>query len=130
MTKVLTRGEAIISILFWLTLMQAVLGCLAMALSGPITLPTFSTLPWLGLIAVAGITAHLCLTTALSLAPASVVVPVDFARLPIIAAIGWIFYNEAVELSLFLGAGLIFLGIWITLGSGASRPQGASVTKP
>ncbi|MFN5998615.1 MAG: DMT family transporter [Paracoccaceae bacterium] len=130
MTKVLTRGEAIISILFWLTLMQAVLGCLAMALSGPITLPTLSTLPWLGLIAVAGITAHLCLTTALSLAPASVVVPVDFARLPIIAAIGWIFYNEAVELSLFLGAGLIFLGIWITLGSGASRPQGASVTKP
>ena len=130
MTKVLTRGEAIISILFWLTLMQAVLGCLAMALSGPITLPTLSTLPWLGLIAVAGITAHLCLTTALSLAPASVVVPVDFARLPIIAAIGWIFYNEAIELSLFLGAGLIFLGIWITLGSGASRPQGAAVTKP
>ena len=51
-------------------------------------------------------------------------------RLPIIAAIGWIFYNEAIELSLFLGAGLIFLGIWITLGSGASRPQGAAVTKP
>jgi drug/metabolite transporter (DMT)-like permease len=130
MTKVLTRGEAIISILFWLTLMQAVLGCLAMGLGGPITLPTLSTMPWLGLIAVAGITAHLCLTTALSLAPASVVVPVDFARLPIIAAIGWIFYNEPIELSLFLGAGLIFLGIWITLGSGASRPQGAAVTKP
>jgi drug/metabolite transporter (DMT)-like permease len=130
MTKALTRGEAIISILFWLTLMQAVLGCLAMSLSGPVTLPTLSTLPWLGLIAVAGITAHLCLTTALSLAPASVVVPVDFARLPIIAAIGWIFYNEPIELSLFLGAGLIFLGIWITLGSGASRPQSVPVTKP
>ncbi|MES2915976.1 MAG: DMT family transporter [Pseudomonadota bacterium] len=130
MTKALTRGEAIISILFWLTLMQAVLGGVAMGLGGPITLPTLSTLPWLGLIAVAGITAHLCLTTALSLAPASVVVPVDFARLPIIAAIGWIFYNEPIELTLFLGAGLIFLGIWITLGSGASRPQGAAVTRP
>lgn len=130
MTKALTRGEAIISILFWLTLMQAVLGGVAMALSGPVTLPTLSTLPWLGLIAVAGITAHLCLTTALSLAPASVVVPVDFARLPIIAAIGWIFYNEPIELSLFLGAGLIFLGIWITLGSGTSRPQGRTVTNP
>lgn len=130
MTKALTRGEAIISILFWLTLMQAVLGGVAMALSGPVTLPTLSTLPWLGLIAVAGITAHLCLTTALSLAPASVVVPVDFARLPIIAAIGWIFYNEPIELSLFLGAGLIFLGIWITLGTGTSRPQGRTVTNP
>ncbi|KAF0114249.1 MAG: hypothetical protein FD150_1684 [Rhodobacteraceae bacterium] len=130
MTKALTRGEAIISILFWLTLMQAVLGCIAMGLSGPVTLPTLSTLPWLVLIAVAGITAHLCLTTALSLAPASVVVPVDFARLPIIAFIGWIFYNEAIEPTLFLGAGLIFLGIWITLGSGASGPQRVAVTKP
>ncbi len=130
MTKALTRGEAVISILFWLTLMQALLGSLAMAFGGPVTLPTLSTLPWLGLIAVAGITAHLCLTTALSLAPASVVVPVDFARLPIIAAIGAIFYNEPIEPALFLGAGLIFVGIWITLGSGASRPQGSAVTKP
>jgi drug/metabolite transporter (DMT)-like permease len=130
MTKALTRGEAIISILFWLTLMQAGLGSLAMVLQGGMTLPTSATLPWLGLIAVAGITAHLCLTTALSLAPASVVVPVDFARLPIIAAIGAAFYDEPIDITLFLGAGLIFLGIWITLGSGASSPQGKPVTKP
>jgi drug/metabolite transporter (DMT)-like permease len=130
MTKALTRGEAIISILFWLTLMQAVLGSAIMTLGGPVTLPTLTTLPWLGLIAVAGITAHLCLTTALSLAPASVVVPVDFARLPIIAVIGAAFYDEPIEITLFLGAGLIFLGIWVTLGSGASRPQGQRVTKP
>jgi drug/metabolite transporter (DMT)-like permease len=130
MTKRLTKGEAIISILFWLTLMQSVLGTIAMLASGPVVLPSLATLPWLGLISVAGITAHLCLTTALSLAPASVVVPVDFARLPIIAAVGWFFYNEPIELSLFLGAGLIFLGIWVTLGSGASRPQARVVTKP
>jgi drug/metabolite transporter (DMT)-like permease len=130
MTKALTRAEAIISILFWLTLMQAVLGSAIMTLGGPVTLPTLATLPWLGLIAVAGITAHLCLTTALSLAPASVVVPVDFARLPIIAVIGAAFYDEPIEITLFLGAGLIFLGIWVTLGSGASRPQGQGVTKP
>jgi drug/metabolite transporter (DMT)-like permease len=130
MTKALTKGEAIISILFWLTLMQSGLGAVTMLLSGPVTLPSPATLPWLGLIAVAGITAHLCLTTALSLAPASVVVPVDFARLPIIAAIGAVFYDEAIEATLFLGAGLIFVGIWLTLGTGASRTQGAAVTKP
>jgi drug/metabolite transporter (DMT)-like permease len=130
MTKRLTKGEAILSILFWLTLMQAGLGTLTMLLSGPVTLPTIATLPWLGLIAVAGITAHLCLTTALSLAPASVVVPVDFARLPIIAVVGAVLYNEPIELTLFLGAALIFLGIWLTIGTGASRPQGAAVTKP
>ena len=130
MTKALTKGEAIISILFWLTLMQSGLGVVTMLLSGAVTLPSPATLPWLGLIAVAGITAHLCLTTALSLAPASVVVPVDFARLPIIAVIGWVFYEEAIEPTLFLGAGLIFVGIWLTLGTGASRTQGVAVTKP
>jgi drug/metabolite transporter (DMT)-like permease len=130
MTKALTRGEAVVSILFWLTLMQALLGSVAMLALGPVTLPTMATLPWLVLIGVAGITAHLCLTTALSLAPASVVVPVDFIRLPIIALIGASFYAEPVEPTLFLGAALIFLGIWLTLRSGATAPQGPTVTKP
>ena len=115
MTKALTRGEPIVSILFWLTLMQAGFGTAAMLADGSVTLPTAATLPWLALIGVAGITAHLCLTTALSLAPASTVVPVDFARLPIIAAVGAVFYAEPVEPSLFLGAALIFLGIWLNL---------------
>jgi drug/metabolite transporter (DMT)-like permease len=131
LTKLLTKdGEAIVSILFWLTLMQAIFGSAIMLADGQVMLPTLATLPWLALIGVAGITAHLCLTTALSLAPASMVVPVDFARLPIIAAIGAIFYAEPVETSLFLGAALIFLGIWINLRSGASAPQGPDVTKP
>lgn len=130
MTKVLTKGEAIVGILFWLTLMQAGFGTAAMLADGQVALPTWATLPWLTLIAVAGVTAHLCLTTALSLAPASMVVPVDFARLPVIAAIGAVFYNEAVEITLFLGAGLIFLGIWINLRGGTSAPQTKAVTKP
>lgn len=115
MTKALTRGEAVISILFWLTLMQAGFGTLAMLADGHVTLPGIATLPWLGLIGIAGITAHLCLTIALSLAPASTVMPIDFARLPLIAVVGAVFYNEPVELALFLGAALIFAGIWITL---------------
>jgi drug/metabolite transporter (DMT)-like permease len=131
LTKALTKdGEAIVSILFWLTLMQAGFGTVAMLLDGQVTLPTLATLPWLALIGVAGLTAHLCLTTALSLAPASMVVPVDFARLPLIAVVGAVFYAEPVESSLFFGAALIFLGIWINLRSGTSAPQGIAVTKP
>lgn len=130
MTKAMTRGEAVVSILFWLTLIQAVFGTCAMLADGTVTLPTLETLPWLALIGVAGVSAHLCLTTALSLAPASTVVPVDFARLPIIAAVGAVFYAEPVHPSLFLGAGLIFLGIWINLGSGTTRPADRSVTNP
>lgn len=130
MTKALTRGEPILSILFWLTLMQAVFGTVAMTVFGTVTLPTLATLPWLVLIGIAGITAHFSLTTALSLAPASTVVPVDFARLPIIAVVGALFYAEPIQPSLFAGAGLIFLGIWLTLRGGTSAPQGAGVTKP
>lgn len=130
MTKALTRGEPIVSILFWLTLMQACFGSLAMLADGAVTLPTLATLPWLVLIGVSGITAHLCLTSALSLAPASTVVPVDFARLPIIAVVGAVFYDEPIEITLFLGAALIFTGIWITLRTGASAPQVPRVTKP
>jgi drug/metabolite transporter (DMT)-like permease len=130
MTKRLTRDEAIVGILFWLTLMQAGFGFAAVLADGQITLPTLATIPWLVLIGCAGVTAHLCLTSALSLAPASSVVPVDFARLPLIAVIGAVFYAEPVEITLFFGAGLIFLGIWINLRSATSTPQGADVTKP
>ncbi len=130
MTKVLTKGEAIVGILFWLTLMQAGFGTAAMLADGQVALPTLATLPWLTLIAVAGVTAHLCLTSALSLAPASMVVPVDFARLPVIALIGALFYAEPVEATLFLGAGLIFLGIWINLrGAGQAKVPQNSVTE-
>jgi len=129
MTKALTKGEAIVGILFWLTLMQAGFGFAAVLADGSITLPTAPTLPWLALIGVAGVTAHLCLTSALSLAPASSVVPIDFARLPVIAAIGAVFYGEAVAVTLFLGAGLIFLGIWLTLQGGASGTRDRNFTK-
>jgi drug/metabolite transporter (DMT)-like permease len=129
MTKALTKGEAIVGILFWLTLMQAGFGFAAVLADGTITLPGLATLPWLVLIGIAGVGAHLCLTTALSLAPASSVVPVDFARLPLIAVIGAVFYAEPVEITLFLGAGLIFLGIWVNLRSATSAPQGGTVTK-
>jgi drug/metabolite transporter (DMT)-like permease len=71
MTKALTKGEAIVGILFWLTLMQAVLGFAAVLADGRITPPDLATLPWLVLIGIAGVGAHLSLTTALSLAPAS-----------------------------------------------------------
>ena len=42
------------------------------------------------LLGICGLTAHLSLTTALSIAPASVVAPMDFARLPVIAVVGLI----------------------------------------
>lgn len=108
LTKRLTRHEQTGSILFWLTSMQLVMGLLAAGWDGDMALPDAATLPWLVLIGIAGLTAHYCLTTALSLAPASVVVPIDFARLPVIAILGMVIYGEALDVWVLTGAAIIF----------------------
>ncbi len=130
MTKALTRGESIVSILFWLTLMQGSFAIALVAYDGVVQLPTATTWPWLVLIGCAGVTAHLCLTTALSLAPASFVVPIDFARLPIIAIIGALFYDEAIDAAILLGAALIFAANWINIRSEATPRPGTGIPQP
>jgi drug/metabolite transporter (DMT)-like permease len=127
MTKSLTRAENIVSILFWLTVMQLIFGILFASFDGDVMLPTAQTLPWLALIGVAGVTAHLSLTSALSLAPASFVFPIDFIRLPLIAVIGAWAYNEVVDPWVIAGGAIIFAGNWINLAFGpkptAPAPQ-------
>ena len=115
LTKRLTRDEAIITILFWLTAFQAVFGILAATYDGQVNWPTAETLPWLGLIGVCGVLAHLSLTSALTLAPASFVMPIDFIRLPLIAVIGAMAYGEALDPFVLGGGVVIFLGIWISI---------------
>ena len=62
-------------------------------------------------------TAHLSLTTALSLAPASYVMPVDFIRLPFVAVIGALVYAEPLDAWVLVGGAVIFAGIWLNLRS-------------
>lgn len=125
LTKRLTRNEGIISILFWLTSMQLVMGLIMAGYDGDIALPTVATLPWVILIGLAGLLAHYCLTNALAIAPATVVVPIDFIRLPTIAVIGMLVYGEAVDIWVFVGAAIIFSGNYFNLWTetrGARRP--------
>ncbi len=107
-TRRLTRTESITCILFWLTLMQIGFGLIAAGYDGDMALPSTQTLPWLVLIGFAGLLAHFCLTSALAIAPATVVVPIDFIRLPAVAIIGALVYGEALDLWVFVGALVIF----------------------
>lgn len=107
-TKKLTRHTTLTNILFWLVLMQAVFGMICAGYDGDIQLPSAVTLPWLALIGFAGLLAHFCITKALTIAPASTVIPFDFARLPLIAIIGALFYNEPVNAFVITGAIIIF----------------------
>jgi drug/metabolite transporter (DMT)-like permease len=107
-TRRLTRTESITCILFWLTLMQIGFGLIAAGYDGDMALPSTQTLPWLVLIGFAGLLAHFCLTSALAIAPATVVVPIDFIRLPAVAIIGALVYGEALDLWVLVGALVIF----------------------
>ena len=126
-TKRLTRVEHIGSILFWLTSMQLVMGLVVAGYDGDITLPALSTAPWLVLIGIAGLTAHYCLTNALTVAPATVVVPIDFARLPVIAVLGMLIYNEPLDIWVLCGAIVIFSANYLNIMD-AKPPKQAPTT--
>ncbi|KNG95554.1 DMT family transporter [Pseudaestuariivita atlantica] len=120
-TKLLTRTTGIVCILFWLTVMQAAFGAITAGFDGDIALPDAAGWPWVVLVAVCGLTAHFSLTRALTIAPASVVVPFDFARLPVIALIGYFLYHEPLDTWVIAGAVVIFAGNYINVW-GATRP--------
>ena len=110
MTKKLTRTESVTCVLFYLTVMQAVFGVICAGYDGNIAIPSLTALPYVMVIALCGLLAHFCITSALSVAPATVVIPVDFARLPVIAVIGMLAYGEALDILVLAGAVLIFVG--------------------
>ena len=123
-TKRLTRIVSIASILFWLTVMQAGMGLSCAAWDGSVAVPQGEAILWVLVIGLAGLGAHLSLTTALSLAPASVVTPIDFLRLPLIALVGMMLYEEPLDLWVLVGGAVIFAANWINIRSEAlSAPQ-------
>ena len=121
LTKRLMRHDNVMCVLFWMTALQALFG-LALSFIGGFTWPSPSLVPWLLVVGVTGLTAHYSLTSALSLAPASTVAPMEFARLPIIALVGMAVYSEALDPLVFLGAMVIFSANYMNIrGPGGSR---------
>ncbi len=106
-TKKLTSTESITCILFWLTTMQFLFGFICAGIDGEIDFPEGFELIWIIIIGICGIVAHFCLTKALSLAPAIIVSPLEFFRLPFISIIGYMMYNESLEFFVFFGSVLV-----------------------
>jgi drug/metabolite transporter (DMT)-like permease len=78
-------------------------------------------LPALLGIAVAGLTSHYCLSNAFRAGDATTVVPFDFLRIPLIALVGWLFYNETLDPVVFVGAAFIIAGVVWNLRAEAGR---------
>jgi len=108
-TKLLTRHYSVTCILFWLTVIQFILSLICAGIDGDITIPNRAWLHWVALISIGGLTAHFCITTALTLAPASIVAPLEFLRLPLIALIGYLVYAEELFIFVLFGA-IIIIG--------------------
>jgi drug/metabolite transporter (DMT)-like permease len=73
------------------------------------------------LVGVGGFFSHYCLTRAFQVADTLTVIPIDFMRLPIIAIIGYFFYNETLETALLFGALIIFMGNYYNIRYEAVR---------
>lgn len=112
-TKWLTRTEGALTILFYMTLIQMLLGLGVSAFDwAPVVLGHW---PWLVLLAITGLSAHYCIVRALGCADATIVMPVDFLRLPLIAVLGYLVYAEPLDPMTLAGAVLIFAGNYYSL---------------
>ena len=114
-TKKLTSDQSITCILFWLTTMQLAMGAAAVTVMGGLPMPKGIDIFWVFTVGIGGLTAHFCITKALALAPAIVVIPLDFLRLPLISVIGLMAYGEAFEWAVVIGAIFIFGAVLINL---------------
>jgi len=112
-TKRLSVTDAPLAVLFWMSVIQMPL---ALATSIPQWVaPTLIDIPWIVAIGAGSYTAHYCMTRAVKIADASVVVGIDFIRLPLIALVGAIFYGEALDPMVFVGAAIIFAGTYYSI---------------
>lgn len=109
-TKFLTRTESTFAIIFWMNLMQLPMSLAGSSLDFPLHLTGSDILPILG-IGISGVSSHYCLSNAFRYGDASVVVPLDFLRIPLIACVGWWFYGEPLDVFVFAGALTIIAGV-------------------
>jgi drug/metabolite transporter (DMT)-like permease len=118
-TKRLSATDSALAVAFWMSAIQL-----------PVTLiatwsawvgPQLADVPWIAVIGAGSFAAHYSLTRAMHLADATVVVPIDFVRLPLIAVVGALFYAEPFDPLVIVGAGVIFTGTYYSLRHEARR---------
>jgi drug/metabolite transporter (DMT)-like permease len=113
MMKSLTRTENTLAIIFWMLAIQSAAGffptlCLW-------AWPSAYVFGWIVVIAFCGTFSHYCMARAMLYADATVVLPMDFLRVPLTATAGWLIYSERLDMFTVLGAALILTGNLLNL---------------
>jgi drug/metabolite transporter (DMT)-like permease len=113
MVKSLTRTEQTVAIIFWMLVVQSLAGIIPCLYVW--TWPSAYTWGWTIVIAFCGTFSHFCMARAMLYADATVVVPMDFLRVPLTALAGWLIYSERLDIFTVLGAALILTGNLLNL---------------
>ncbi|WP_319566991.1 DMT family transporter [Cohaesibacter marisflavi] len=103
--KQLTQQCSAGAIVVWMILIQLPLGfVLALTDWEPVH---WHTLPWMVLAGAGALSAHFCQAQALRILDASVVIPIDFLRVPMAAIVGYYAYGEFIDVWVLLGGAII-----------------------
>lgn len=124
MVKSLTRTESVVRIIFWMLVVQSIIGFIPAWIEW--RNPPLALWPWIVAIAFTGMSSHFCLARALTYADATLVSPMDFLRLPFTALVGWLVYSENIDAFTVAGAALILLGNLVNLRRRAMKPDEAA----
>lgn len=113
-TKSLTNRGQILSVPFFMFLFQTPIG-FALAISGGPWPTELVHWFWIFVVATMALSAHYCMTRAMSYTEVGRVIVVDFLRLPLIALVGVMLYSEPFSFAILLGASLMLMGNLVQL---------------
>jgi drug/metabolite transporter (DMT)-like permease len=123
MMKSLTRTESTVAIIFWMIVIQGAAGFFPSLYVW--IWPSLHAWGWIAVIAFCGTFSHYCMARAMLHADATVVLPMDFLRVPLTATAGWLIYSERLDMFTILGAALILTGNLLNLLSTDPAPAHA-----
>ena len=121
LTRRLALVDTPLTILFYMTVIQLPLGFVTSIFDW--TTPSLAMLPWIIVVGVAALSGHYCMARALAIADAIVVVPMDFLRLPLIAAVGFLFYRESLDWFVLVGGVVMFTGNFLNIQAEKKRSE-------
>ncbi|PPR12015.1 MAG: Riboflavin transporter [Alphaproteobacteria bacterium MarineAlpha11_Bin1] len=108
LVKYLTRTESPQSIIFYMNTLQLPLGLIPAIFIFDWVTPELIDIPWILAWGLAGLAAHYTMARALKLADITIIFPLDFLRLPLMAILGYLIYTEAINPWTAVGGIVIF----------------------
>jgi drug/metabolite transporter (DMT)-like permease len=117
-----TSGRDSASRIVWLNLVISV--PLGLAMSIPVwSTPSPAALGLMLLQGAGGLAAQLAVTSAMSRADASLLVAIDFVRLPLAVGLGYLFFGEPVEPAVLVGGAIILCSLVLLFSRERSAPE-------